>query len=122
TSRRRETKSRLDQRRSGHHKIVATVRPAWRAAVRALSREKRRANSLSGVVDQKHGPGETRNRRAQSRVTIKSREIPRGLVSSVIRCADRKNVGDDSALRENPHSRNLRQSSAPSSRPVPERA
>src|SRR5262249_24532728 len=34
------------------------------------SREKRRANCLSGTAHEEHGLGETRGRRAQSRITI----------------------------------------------------
>ena len=61
-----ESESRLDQRRSSDYKIIAAVRPPGGSTLRALPREKRRADCFSGSAHQRHGLGNSKPSRAES--------------------------------------------------------
>jgi thiol:disulfide interchange protein DsbD len=64
--RRDQIESRLDQRRSDNHEIVATIWPAGCPIIRALSGAIGSADCLSRVVDQKYVAGKTWNTPADS--------------------------------------------------------
>src|SRR6266849_2193094 len=49
-----QTESRLDERRSGHYKIIATIWPPGCPTVCALSRQIRKTDCLSGIAYQEY--------------------------------------------------------------------
>ena len=52
----RQIEGRLDQRRSGHHKIIATIWPSGCPTLRALPWQGRRPVCVSGVADEEYHP------------------------------------------------------------------